>query len=164
MKIGIIGLQNSGKTTIFNALTGLKAETAMYSGGRVEPNLGTVEVKDPRVSKLSEMYEPKKTVYAHIEFIDFVGLSGSKEKKDLISSESMALIKTADALALVLRNFHTEYETDELDPLSDLENIVSELVISDLIWIVKSARIESSKNESTSRTPNQSRSKERFSN
>ena len=74
MKIGIIGLKNSGKTTIFNALTGLKAETALYSGGKVEPNLGTVEVKDPRVTRLSEIYQPKKTVYTHIEFIDFVFL------------------------------------------------------------------------------------------
>jgi GTP-binding protein YchF len=133
MKIGIIGLQNSGKTTIFNALTGLKAETAVYSGGKVEPNLGTVEVKDPRVTKLSQMYEPKKTIYAHIEFIDFVGLSGSKESKEPFSSESMALIKTADALALVLRNFTTEFETEEPDPISDLEIIISELVISDLM-------------------------------
>ena len=133
MKIGIIGLQNSGKTTIFNALTGLKAETAAYSGGKVEPNLGTVEVKDPRVTRLSEMYEPKKTVYAHIEFIDFVGLSGGKENKAPFSPESMALIKTADALALVLRNFNAEFEAAAPDPLTDLENIVSELVFSDLL-------------------------------
>ena len=83
MKLGIIGLKNSGKTTIFNALTGLNAETAAYSGGKIEPNLGTVEVKDFRVTELSKMYEPKKTIYAHIEFMDFVGISGSKEKKDL---------------------------------------------------------------------------------
>ena len=133
MKIGIVGLQNSGKTTIFNALTGLKAETAMYSGGKLEPNLGTVEVTDPRITKLSEMYQPKKTIYAHIDFIDFVGLSGSKEKKDLFSSESMALIKTADALALVLRNFSNDFYTEDPDPVTDLENIISELVIADLI-------------------------------
>ncbi|KQC03746.1 MAG: hypothetical protein APR54_02360 [Candidatus Cloacimonas sp. SDB] len=133
MKIGIIGLKNSGKTTIFNALTGLNADTAMYSAGKIEPNLGIVEVKDPRITKLTELYEPQKTVYANIEFIDFIGLSGSQEKKDLFSSESMALIKTADALAVVLRNFSNEFDTSDPDPVTDLNNIISELIISDLI-------------------------------
>jgi len=132
MKIGIIGLKKSGKTTIFNALTGLAADTDSFSG-KLEPNLGVVDVDDERVKQLSKMYEPKKTIYAHIEFMDFVGLSGNKEKKDLFSSESMALIKTADALAVVLRNFTSDYELSEPDPVNDLENIQSELIISDLI-------------------------------
>jgi len=133
MKIGIIGLKNSGKTTIFNALTGLHAETASYSSSKIEPNLGTVEVRDDRVTELSKLYEPKKTVYATIEFMDFIGLSGSKEKKDIFSSESMALIKTADALAVVIGNFKNDFDISDPDPLYDIETINSEMVISDLI-------------------------------
>jgi len=133
MKIGIIGLKNTGKTTIFNALTGLHAETASYSSNKIEPNLGTVEVKDDRVTELSKLYDPKKTVYATIEFMDFVGLSGSKENMDIFSSESMALIKTADALAVVIRNFTDQFELSEPDPSSEMETINAEMIISDLI-------------------------------
>ncbi|MCK4696088.1 MAG: 50S ribosome-binding GTPase, partial [Candidatus Cloacimonetes bacterium] len=95
MKIGLIGLQNSGKTTIFNALTGLEAEITSYSGQKVEPNLGIVEVKDPRISKLAQMYEPRKPIYTKIEYIDFVGLSEEVDH-DVPTSELLTLIKTTD--------------------------------------------------------------------
>jgi len=136
MKIGLIGLQKSGKTTIFNALTGLEAEITSYSTGKIEPNLGIVEVKDPRVTELSKMYNPKKTIYANIEYIDFVGLSGDEKKGEIFSGSSMSLIKNTDALALVIRNFDNDIisQTEgKFNPISDLDKVESELIISDLI-------------------------------
>ncbi|HCX72472.1 MAG TPA: redox-regulated ATPase YchF [Candidatus Cloacimonas sp.] len=136
MKIGLIGLQNSGKTTIFNALTGLEAETASYTNAANEPNIGMVEVDDKRVDKLSELYKPKKTIPASIEYMDFVGLTGDKSNGDLFPPNSMALIKTADAIAVVVRNFSDEIISQtqgEPDPVGDVEKINSELIFSDLM-------------------------------
>jgi ribosome-binding ATPase len=136
MKIGLIGLQNSGKTTIFNALTGSDIETAEYSMGKIEPNLGIVTVKDDRVDNLSKMYEPEKTVYAHIEYIDFAGLSGNSKGSEVFSGNALALIKNTDALAIVVRNFSNAIISETLgapDSVSDIENIESELILSDLI-------------------------------
>src|SRR4028118_1759329 len=77
MKIGIIGLPNSGKTTVFNALTGNSAETAAYSSGTLEPNIATVKVPDERLNVLGTMYKPKKTTFADVQYIDVAGLSGT---------------------------------------------------------------------------------------
>jgi len=132
MKIGLIGLQNSGKTTIFNALTGQNAEVASYSSQKIEPNLGVVKVEDERIKKLAEMYDPKKTIFATIEYIDFVGLSGSKDG-DAFAGSAMGLVKTADALALVVRNFEDATTGEEPTPLEDVESITSEMMLSDMI-------------------------------
>jgi len=131
MKIGIIGLAGSGKTTVFNALTGSKADTDLYSG-KVEPNLAVVEVKDERVTRLSQMYQPRKTIYANIELIDFAGLAKESAKKELYSGKAMGLIKNVHALALVLRNFRSEMYGPAA-PVADLESIESELLLNDLI-------------------------------
>ncbi|MDA3812681.1 MAG: DUF933 domain-containing protein [Candidatus Cloacimonetes bacterium] len=133
MKIGLIGLQNSGKTTIFNTLTGLEADVTSYSSQKIEPNQGIVQVEDERVEKLTEMYKPKKTIFATIEYIDFVGLTGKRDKIDAFSGSGMGLVKTADALALVVRNFNDPTTGDSPDPFSDLDSIESDMVISDLI-------------------------------
>jgi len=133
MKIGLIGLQNSGKTTIFNTLTGLEAEVTSYSSQKIEPNQGIVQVEDERVEKLSKMYNPQKTIYAIIEYIDFVGLTSNKEKNDAFSGSGMGLVKTADALALVVRNFDDPTSGDAADPISDVDSIESDMIISDLI-------------------------------
>lgn len=133
MKIGLIGLQNSGKTTIFNTLTGLEVEVTSYSSQKIEPNQGIVQVEDERVEKLAEMYNPKKTIFATIEYIDFVGLTGNKDKNDVFSGSGMGLVKTSDALALVVRNFNDPTSGDEPDPVSDVDSIESDMIISDLI-------------------------------
>lgn len=133
MRIGLIGLQNSGKTTIFNALTGLDAEITNYSSQKIEPNIGIVKVEDERVEKLSDIYKPQKTIYATVEYIDFVGLTGNKEQSDAFSGSGMSLVKTADALALVVRNYVDPTANSEPDPVSDVELIESEMIISDLI-------------------------------
>ncbi len=143
MNIGLIGLPKAGKTTIFNALTGQLAETADYDTGKVEPNVGVVPVADERVDKLSALYNPKKTIYATIEFIDFVGAHQGAAKGGLFSGEGMALIKTADALALVLRNFSNptiEGLYGPPNPLKDLETILDELVLAD--QVVAERRLE----------------------
>lgn len=134
MKIGLIGLPNSGKTTTFNALTKSDINVTPYAGGRAEPNLAVVEVMDPRVTKLSEIYRPKKTVYAAIEVIDFVGLSEGSARDGLFSSASMGLIKNVDALALVVRNFHDPL-SGAPGPLDDIRHITEELLLSDLMII-----------------------------
>ena len=85
MRIGLIGLPNSGKTTIFNALTKLEAPVTAYTNAKAEPNLAVVEVADDRISRLSEIYRPKKTIYTTIKFIDFVGVTEGSAKDGLFS-------------------------------------------------------------------------------
>jgi len=136
MKIGLIGLQNSGKTTIFNALTKSHAEVTAYSNAKAEPNLAVVEVGDERVIRLTELYQPKKTVYATIELIDFVGFTAGSAKEGLFPPDLMQLIKNVDALALVLRNFEDDLNGSPT-PLEDIEQIEIELLLSDLILVEK---------------------------
>ncbi len=132
MKIGLIGLPNSGKTTIFNALTGGNAEVTPYSGGLVEPHLAVVEVRDGRVDSLSSLYSPQKTVYTTVDIIDFAGLSENALKDGSFSADAWAQMRNTDALALVLRNFADETMTAP-DPLRELERLEEEMVLSDLI-------------------------------
>jgi GTP-binding protein YchF len=130
MRIGIIGLSNCGKTTIFNALTGAGLETSPVPSLRGEPNLGTVEVYDERIEKLSDMYKPKKTIYAQV--------GDDTAHSDAFSTGSMAEIRTADALAVVLRNFRddvVESSAGVPNPYNDLAKIEGELILSDLILV-----------------------------
>jgi ribosome-binding ATPase YchF (GTP1/OBG family) len=129
MKIGLLGLPRSGKTTVFNALTKAAAPVA-HSNGKVEPNISVVKVLDERVDRLSEIYDPRKTVYATVEFVDFVGLAESTEKKDIFSGAAMALIKNMDALALVIRNFKDDLLGDPV-PMDEVRKINDELTLSD---------------------------------
>lgn len=135
MKIGIIGLQNSGKTTIFNALTGQELETTSYSIQKSEPNLGIVDVINERVTKLSEIYESKKTIYANIEYIDFAGFSSDQNSNEPIPANVLSLAKTTDALVLVIRNFSETFSdiVSDLSALEQIETMESELIMSDLL-------------------------------
>jgi len=139
MKIGISGLPKSGKTTIFNALTKSEAETSLYDN-KTEPNLGTVQVLDERITKLSEIYKPNKTIYANIEFIDFPAMTEDNESHQFLSANSMTLLKNTDALALVLRNF-SDPVLDETyhkaDPVKDFKSIYEQFILSDLITAEK---------------------------
>jgi len=132
MNIGLIGLANSGKTTIFNALTCSKARVTAYANSKSDPNRAVVQVADTRVSTLSDMYRPKKTTYAFIELIDFIGLTESSAKEGLFSSSSMGLIKNMDALAIVVRHFNND-TAGISTPLRDITKIDEELLIADLI-------------------------------
>ncbi len=136
MNIGLIGLQKSGKTTIFNALTGQDAEVSDYVSQKVEPNMAVVDVRDSRIDRLSAMYEPKRTIYATVEFVDFAGLSAGAAEHGVFSGEAMQMVKNADALCVVIRNFSDEV-IDEThgapNPASEIETIATELVLADLI-------------------------------
>ncbi len=136
MKIGIIGFPNSGKTTIFSALTRTEQNISSYSDEKAEPNAGLVSVEDPRINTLSEMYNPKKTVYAALDIVDFTGLSHGSGREGLFGPRALQLLKTSDALAVVLRNF-SDPEIDAVagppDPLQEAESIQEELILADLI-------------------------------
>lgn len=134
MKIGLIGLPNSGKTTIFNALTRGYAEVTPYSGCRIEPHLAVVEVRDERVNSLSSLYNPQKTVYATVDIIDFAGLSDNTATDGSYSSDAWAQMRNTDALTLVLRHF-AEETMPAPDPLRELELLEEEMVLADLILV-----------------------------
>jgi GTP-binding protein YchF len=134
MKIGLVGLSGSGKTTIFNALTKLDAQVSAGSNGRPEPNLGIVKVLDKRVDRLSEMYLPRKTVHATAEFVDFTGPAVGAGKGETFSTASMGMIRTMDALALVVRNFENEFLGAPTPP-EDIKRMNDELMLSDLILV-----------------------------
>jgi len=133
MKLGLIGLPKSGKTTIFKALTKSKAEVNAFSNKKAEPNLAIMEVGDERVRRLSQIYLPKKTTFATIEIIDFVGLSTGSAKQSTLSSEFLNAVKNTDALALVVKNYKDELNGSST-PLKDIETISDELLLFDLIF------------------------------
>ena len=140
MNIGIIGLEKSGKTTIYNGISGSDVPLDTYNESKTDPHIAVIDVPDPRVMVLSRMYEPKKTTNGKICFLDFPGLKSSDTGKGLFSSTSMEKIKNCDALAVVLRNFQDQILDASLfspDPARDLEVIRSELVLSDLVIIEK---------------------------
>ena len=132
MNIGLIGLANSGKTTIFNAMTRTHAQITEYVNAKSEPNRAMMKVEDSRVVILSDMYMPKKTTYAVIELIDFIGLTEGSAKEGLFSSSSMGLIKNTDALAIVVRHFNND-TAGISTPMRDIAKIDEELLISDLL-------------------------------
>ena len=134
MKIGLIGLPGSGKTTIFNALTKMEIPTAAQSNGKAEANVGVVKVMDERVTRLSEMYLPRKTVYGTVEFVDFTGLSEGGGRGAPFCAAALGKIKTMDSLTLVLRNFEDEF-TGPREPIQDLRHINEELLLTDLMVI-----------------------------
>src|SRR5262245_18156713 len=126
MKIGLVGFAGSGKTTVFNTMTGL--EVPVGFGGEVR--LGAVRVPDERIDTLSRIFKPRKTTYAEMTFCDIPGEHGS-EKKGL-STRSLQQIREQDALCLVLRDFDNPAVEGEADPGRDLEAFHLECVFADL--------------------------------
>jgi hypothetical protein len=143
MKLALIGLANAGKTTLFNALTGQKLDTPVYTTTSHEPNLGTVKVPDRRVDELVKIFKPKKTVYATVEYLDFLGLT----KGDMDQNRKVFdLAKEADALVHVLRGFENgavAHPMGSVDPLRDYEAGLSEQIFGDFDLMEKRlARME----------------------
>ncbi len=137
MRIGIVGLPNSGKTTVFNVLTGGRAPTAAYTGGTFQVNTAVVDVPDPRVDRLSEMYRPKKITYARVEYADIAGFTaGSDDRRGVgLSGELMNAIANNDALLHVVRAFEDNkvpHPLERVDPRRDVEILDTELTLSDL--------------------------------
>jgi ribosome-binding ATPase len=137
LKIAIIGLANSGKTTIFNALTGLDMETTIYPTVAADPHLGTVRVPDARLERLAEIYNPKKTTYATVEYIDFIGLT----KGDVAQNRKVFdLIKDTEAIVHVIRCFEDEgivHPLGSIDPKRDAETVELEMIFGDLELVDK---------------------------
>ena len=147
MKIAIVGLPNSGKTTVFNALTRKTAETAAFSSGRFEPNLASVKVPDPRLDVLADIYKPRKLTAAEVQYVDVSGFKGEEQGTEL-SPEILGYIGTADALLHVVRAFEDEsvpHPSGAVNPESDLGGVDLELIFSDLVIIER--RLERLKKE-----------------
>jgi len=137
VKLAIIGLSNSGKTTIFNALTGQDIETTIYPTTGGEPNIGVVKVPDSRLDKLSGIYKPKKTTYATVEYIDYLGLTkGDTEQNRKVYD----LIKDVDAVVHVVRAFEDDavaHPMGDIDVRRDAEALKLELIFCDLELVEK---------------------------
>ncbi len=135
MKLGIIGLPNVGKSTLFNAITQAGAEAANYPFATIEPNVGMVEVKDRRLDKLSTISQSKKIIYATIEFADIAGLVKGASKGEGLGNQFLSHIREVDALVHVVRCFEDEniiHVEGSVDPIRDIETINLELIFSDL--------------------------------
>lgn len=135
MKIGLLGLPQSGKTTLFNALTGANALVNAYTT-KIEPNIAVVKVLDQRIDRLTAIYSPQKTTYATIEIVDVVGITIDALRQETLSGEMMRIMRNCDALAIVLRAFSTDLH-GEAAIEDDLRKIKEELLLSDLIILEK---------------------------
>ena len=135
MKLGIVGLPNVGKSTLFNAITNAGAESANYPFCTIDPNVGMVAVPDHRLDWLSDFYKPKKTTHAVIEFVDIAGLVKGASKGEGLGNKFLSNIRATDAVVHVVRCFddpnviHVEGSTD---PLRDIEIIDIELIMADM--------------------------------
>ena len=140
MKIGIVGLPNVGKSTMFNAITNAGAECANYPFCTIEPNIGVVAVPDERLDILTKMYKPEKTTHAVIEFVDIAGLVKGASKGEGLGNKFLSHIREVDSIVEVVRCFENEnivHVDGNVNPLRDIETINLELILADMETVEK---------------------------
>ena len=140
MKIGIVGLPNVGKSTLFNAITNAGAECANYPFCTIEPNVGVVPVPDERLDNLAKMYNPQKVTHAVIEFVDIAGLVKGASKGEGLGNKFLSHIRETDAICQVVRCFEDSniiHVDGSINPVRDIETINLELVFADLETVEK---------------------------
>ena len=146
MELGVVGLPNVGKSTLFNSITKVGAECANYPFCTIEPNVGVVAVPDERLDKLTKMYNPQKTTHAIVEFVDIAGLVKGASKGEGLGNKFLSHIRETDAICEVVRCFedpNVVHVDGNVDPIRDIETINLELIFADIETVDK--RLEKAK-------------------
>ena len=140
MKLGVVGLPNVGKSTLFNAITQAGAEIANYPFCTIEPNVGVVAVPDERLDKLASLYNSKKITPTYLKFVDIAGLVKGAAEGAGLGNKFLSNIRETDAIVQVVRCFENDdiiHELGSVDPVRDIEIINSELILADLAAMEK---------------------------
>ena len=148
LKCGIVGLPNVGKSTLFNALTKAGIEAANYPFCTIEPNVGIVEVPDPRLNELAKIVNPQRILPAIVEFVDIAGLVAGASKGEGLGNQFLANIRETDAIVNVVRCFDDDnvvHVAGRVDPIADIETIATELALADLASVEKAIAREEKK-------------------
>ena len=148
LKCGIVGLPNVGKSTLFNALTKAGIEAANYPFCTIEPNVGIVEVPDPRLGELAKIVNPQRILPAVVEFVDIAGLVAGASKGEGLGNQFLANIRETDAIVNVVRCFDDDnvvHVAGKVNPIADIETIATELALADLASVEKAISREEKK-------------------
>src|ERR1035437_6342974 len=140
LSIGIVGLPNVGKSTLFNALTNNNVPAANYPFATIEPNIGVVSVPDARLAKLAKVFESERTLHASVTFVDIAGIVRGASEGEGLGNQFLAAIRESDAICEVVRVFEDDdviHVDGKIDPDSDVDTIETELILADLQTVDK---------------------------